>query len=101
MISVESLLGWTPDARGQASEGLNESARQVARRVVADALPRLDETRRLVMALFYYEELTAEEISQALGLPAAQVKAIRMETVDMFRREIEVRLGRTPGEPRA
>ena len=101
MISLESLLGWTPEDRGHAPESLNVTSRQVARRVVADALPRLDETRRLVMALFYYEELTAEEISQALGLPAAQVKAIRMETVDMFRREIETRLGRTPEEPRA
>ena len=101
MISVESLMGWTPDSRGTAPETLNEPARQVARRVIADALPRLDETRRLVMALFYYEELTAEEISQALGIPPAQVKAIRMETVGMLGREIESRLGRTPQDPRA
>lgn len=99
MLSIESLLGWTPEASSEAAPGhhlpeLDDSARHVARRVIADTLPRLDETRRLVMALYYYEELTPNEIAQALGLPSPHVQAIRLETVKMLRREIEARIGR-------
>ena len=103
MLSIESLLGWTSRSEAANAPGLplheelDDTARHVARRVIADTLPRLDETRRLVMALYYYEELTPDEIASALGLPAPHVQAIRLETVAMLGREIELRIGRKAG----
>lgn len=82
---------------------LTEDVRGIARRLIAETMPRLDEMRRLVMALYYYEELTLPEISKALGISSAEVRAIQIETVAMLGREIEARLrgvSADPGESR-
>ncbi len=93
MLSIESLLGWTAGGRAaEAHVDLTGDARSVARRLVADTLPRLDENRRLVMALYYYEELTVPEIAHALGLTASEVRSIQQSTVRMLEREVEARL---------
>ena len=99
MLSIETLLGWVPRGNNTAPVPLTEDTRGVARRLIAETLPRLDEVRRLVMALFYYEELTVPEISKALGISSAEVRAIQIETVAMLGREIEARLRGVPSAP--
>ena len=103
MLSIETLLGWVPRGPSAAPGPLTEDARGVARRLIAETLPRLDEVRRLVMALYYYEELTVPEISQALGISTAEVRAIQLDTVAMLGREIQARIGagRPEGEESA
>jgi DNA-directed RNA polymerase specialized sigma subunit len=96
MLSVESLLGWTPGPDTGGMPVLTPDAQSTARRMIVDTLPRLDERRRLVLALRYYEELSVEEIAHTLGLTLAEVRAIQNETVSMLQREIQRRLG-TPG----
>ena len=51
---------------------------------IAEAIDRLDEQERLVIALHYHEELTLPEISQVLDLPISRVKKIRDSTLQKF-----------------
>ncbi len=96
MIPIESLFSWLPGETpcGAATEdGQPPSPEAVARRLIAETLPRLDEERRLVMALRYYEELELPEIAGALGLREAHVRKLHAETVRMLERELEKILG--------
>ncbi|MBI5837335.1 MAG: sigma-70 family RNA polymerase sigma factor [Candidatus Eisenbacteria bacterium] len=92
MLSVESLLGWLPGRSPAAHPPLTPDAQSTARRLIVDTLPRLDEKRRLVLALHYYEELSAGEIARTLGLPEREVESLQRDTVAMLAREIERRL---------
>ena len=51
---------------------------------IAEAIDRLDEQERLVMALHYHEELTLPEIAQILDIPISKVKKIRDTTSQKF-----------------
>ncbi len=51
---------------------------------IAEAIDRLDEQERLVMALHYHEELTLPEIAQILDIPISKVKKIRDTTLQKF-----------------
>src|SRR5512137_1080193 len=93
MLSVESLLGWTPGAEPGGQPALTPDAQSTARRMIVDTLPRLDEQRRLVLALRYYEELSVDEIARTLGLALDEVRRIQDETVSLLQREIRRRLG--------
>ena len=93
MLSVESLLGWTPGSAPGAQPSLTPDAQSTARRMIVDTLPRLDERRRLVLALRYYEELSVDEIARTLGLSLDEVCRIQDETVSLLQREIRRRLG--------
>jgi RNA polymerase sigma factor (sigma-70 family) len=96
MIPIESLFSWLPGSSPEpAGEGAEDrpSAEAVARRLIAETLPRLDEERRLVMALCYYEELQLPEIAKALGLPVAHVRKLHAETLSMLDSELEKILG--------
>lgn len=51
---------------------------------IAEAIDKLDQQERLVMALHYHEELTLAEISQVLDIPISKVKKIRDKTLQKF-----------------
>jgi len=51
---------------------------------IAEAIDRLDEQERIVIALHYHEELTLPEIAQVLDLPISKVKKIRDATLQKF-----------------
>ena len=51
---------------------------------IAEAIDRLDEQERLVVALHYHEELTLLEIAQILDIPISKVKKIRDTTLQKF-----------------
>jgi RNA polymerase sigma factor (sigma-70 family) len=51
---------------------------------IAEAIDRLDEQERIVIALHYHEELTLPEIAQVLDLPISKVKKIRDATLKKF-----------------
>ena len=58
--------------------------RKIWKNNITDAIDRLDEQERLVMALHYHEELTLPEISQVLDIPISRVKIIRDKTLKVF-----------------
>ena len=99
MLSIESLLGWLPGTGTGGGPSLSADAQSAARRLIVDTLPRLDERRRLVLALRYYEELSEEEIARTLAMSLDEVRSIQQETVSLLEREIRRRVvpgSRTP-----
>ncbi len=50
--------------------------RQERKRVMAEAIERLPEKERLVVTLYYYEGLTAKEISQVLGVSQSRISQL-------------------------
>lgn len=58
-----------------------------------ELLPRLDLKKRLVISLFYLEQLTISEISAALGIPTGTVKSrlhkARRELKELYKHDIE------------
>ena len=51
---------------------------------IAKAIDRLDEQEKLVMALYYHEELALPEINQILDIPIFKVKKILQTTLQKF-----------------
>lgn len=51
------------------------------RRLLADAIDRLPERERLVVALYYYEELTLREIGEVLGVSESRVSQIHTKAL--------------------
>ena len=69
----------------QADEAsLSSEDRENWKADIAEAIDRLDEQERLVMALHYHEELTLPEIAQILDIPISKVKKIRDTTLQKF-----------------
>ena len=58
-----------------------------------ELLPKLDLKKRLVLSLFYLEQLTIPEISAALGIPSGTVKSrlhnARQELKELWQHDIE------------
>lgn len=49
--------------------------------VLGEAIDRLPEKERLVVTLYYYEGLTAKEISQVMGLSAARISQLHSKAI--------------------
>jgi DNA-directed RNA polymerase specialized sigma24 family protein len=96
MLSVESLLGWSRSRSTGRGPGAGPDAVEEARRIVVETLPRLEESRRLIVALFYFEELTTAEIAQAIGLPAGRVRDCLRETVELLKEAVNSQLSAAP-----
>ena len=56
---------------------------------LADAIERLPERERLVMTLYYYEELTMREIGLALGVVESRVSQIHASAVIHLRASLK------------
>jgi len=48
---------------------------------VADAISRLPEREKLVIALYYYENLTLREIGEVLGVTESRVSQLHTKAV--------------------
>jgi RNA polymerase sigma factor FliA len=69
----------------QADEAsLSPEDRAIWKADIAEAIDRLDEQERLVMALHYHEELTLPEIAHVLDISISKVKKIRDKTLKKF-----------------
>jgi RNA polymerase sigma factor FliA len=62
-----------------------------AREVLLDTIDKLPEQQRLVVALYYYEEMTLKEIGEALHISESRVSQIHTRAV----RTLKGRLGRS------
>ena len=98
MLSVESLLGWPRNRLAGRVSTSGPGAPEEARRIVVETLPRLEESRRLIVALFYFEELSPEEIAQAIGMPAARVRDRLGETVELLKQAVNSGLKPGPAD---
>jgi RNA polymerase sigma factor for flagellar operon FliA len=74
-----SLLDTIEDEAGPRPDtALNETA---TREALGDAISRLPERERLVITLYYYEELTLREIGEVLGVTESRVSQLHTKAV--------------------
>ncbi len=57
--------------------------------LLGDAIDRLPEKERLVVSLYYYEEMTQKEIAQALGVTEARVCQIRAAALNRLKAQLK------------
>ncbi|EDP74113.1 sigma-70 family RNA polymerase sigma factor, partial [Hydrogenivirga sp. 128-5-R1-1] len=58
------------------------------KKILADAIAKLDERERLVITLYYYEELSMKEIGEVLGLTESRISQIHTKTMLKLRKLI-------------
>ena len=74
-----SLLDTLEDTSGpKPAEALDETE---LREALADAIARLPEREKLVVTLYYYEELTLREIGEVLGVTESRVSQLHTKAV--------------------
>ena len=56
--------------------------------ILRDAITRLKEQERIVLALYYHEELKLHEIAQILALTESRVSQIRSKAISKLRKEL-------------
>ena len=59
----------------------SEFARTELREAVADAITRLPEREKLVITLYYYEDLTLREIGEVLGVTESRISQLHTKAV--------------------
>lgn len=70
---------------------LSQLEREELRDLLADSLGQLNEQERLVVALYYYEELTLKEIGQVLELSESRVSQLHTKAVLSLRVKLRKR----------
>jgi RNA polymerase sigma factor for flagellar operon FliA len=74
-----SLLDTLEDTTGpRPADALDETE---MREVLADAIARLPEREKLVVTLYYYEELTLREIGEVLGVTESRVSQLHTKAI--------------------
>ena len=63
-----------PDPQGSLSQ-------TEMREAIADAIARLPEREKLVVTLYYYEELTLREIGEVLGVTESRVSQLHTKAI--------------------
>jgi RNA polymerase sigma factor for flagellar operon FliA len=75
----------------EPTNALAELERDELRDLLADSLGQLGEQERLVVALYYYEELTLKEIGQVLELSESRVSQLHTKAVLSLRAKLRKR----------
>ena len=68
---------------------------QEMRQVVADTIATLPEKERLVISLYYYEDLNMKEIGNILGITESRVCQIHTKSVLRLRSKLKAVIERT------
>jgi RNA polymerase sigma factor FliA len=86
-----SFLDSLMDERDDISPGARIEGQQLAAKV-ADVLAQLSEKERLVISLYYYEELTQKEIAEILELSEGRVSQLHSQALIKLKSKLEARL---------
>jgi len=62
------------------------------KRILVEAIEELNEQEKIVMALYYYEELTLKEIGQVLNITESRVSQIHSKALDGLRSLLEAEI---------
>ena len=76
----------------ERSDALANLERDEMRNLLVDSIEYLTEQERLVIALYYYEELTLKEIGQVMELSESRVSQIHTKSVLSLRAKLRMRL---------
>ena len=74
------------------SDALTDLEREEMRSLLVDSIGLLTDQERLVIALYYYEELTLKEIGQVMELSESRVSQIHTKSVLSLRAKLRMRL---------
>ena len=74
------------------TDALTDLERQEMRSLLVESIGLLTEQERLVIALYYYEELTLKEIGQVMELSESRVSQIHTKSVPSLRAKLRMRL---------
>ena len=86
-----SFLDSLADERADISPGARIEGLQLTQKV-ADVLSQLSEKERLVISLYYYEELTQKEIAEILELSEGRVSQLHSQALIKLKTKLEARL---------
>ncbi len=98
LISLDELIDeWQVEASDEysrltADDGSNPASvidRQSLLSVVASAVDRLPERERLVVGLYYQDELTLQEIGQVIGVTESRVCQIHTQAITRLRATVQ------------
>ena len=73
-------------------DALGDLEREEMRNLLVDSIGLLSDQERLVVALYYYEELTLKEIGQVMELSESRVSQIHTKAVLSLRAKLRMRL---------
>ena len=76
------------------SDALSDLEREEMKGLLVDSIGLLSEQERLVVALYYYEELTLKEIGQVMELSESRVSQIHTKAVLSLRAKLRTKLMR-------
>ena len=97
LVSLEALLSGGEVLRQEPAVPLSEGGlqdpertaqRQELKRALAEAIDTLPQSERLVIALYYHEELTLREIGEVLGVTESRVCQIHTQAVLRLRAKL-------------
>jgi RNA polymerase sigma factor for flagellar operon FliA len=86
-----TFLDSLADERSNISPGARIEEQQLTQKV-ADVLSQLSEKERLVISLYYYEELTQKEIAEILELSEGRVSQLHSQALIKLKTKLETRL---------
>ena len=86
-----SFLDSLVDERSDISPGARIEGQQLAQKI-ADVLAQLSQKERLVISLYYYEELTQKEIAEVLELSEGRVSQLHSQALIKLKTKLEARL---------
>ena len=94
LLSVESLMEDAPDGRWLDGEGTKLTPEDVLlesdrRTTLGEAIESLPERERLVLALYYNEELNLKEIGAVLDVTESRVSQIRSQALLRLRARLQ------------
>jgi RNA polymerase sigma factor for flagellar operon FliA len=79
------------DDRSDSSPGARIEEQQLTAKI-ADILGRLAEKERLVISLYYYEELTQKEIAEVMELSEGRVSQLHSQALIKLKSKLSARL---------
>ena len=86
-----SFLDSLMDKRSETSPGARIEGQQLTEKV-ADVLSQLSDKERLVISLYYYEELTQKEIAEILDLSEGRISQLHSQALIKLKSKLAVRL---------
>ena len=85
-----ALIDTIEDTQGPAPQSALDKSE--LKEMIADAISRLPEREKLVVTLYYYEELTLREIGEVLGVTESRVSQLHTKAI----LRLKARLAGTP-----
>jgi len=87
LVNLEELRGTGAD--GERTGSFSALKQTETRRVIAETIGALPEKERLVLTLYYYEDLNMKEIGSILGITESRVCQIHTKAVGRLRSKLK------------